>query len=72
MFACGWEEKTLRHFVVDCRELQEIRRRYSLHGTEALEEVLMFMEQNEKKVSRCKKKLEEMWRVRRRRIEQSK
>ena len=49
MFACGGEEKTLRHFVVECRELQEIRRRYGLYGTEALEEVLMFMEQNEKK-----------------------
>ena len=40
-------------------------------GTEALEEVLMFMEKNEENVSRCKKMLEEMWRVRRRRIEQS-
>ena len=37
----------------------------------SLEEVLMFMEKNEEKVSRCKKMLEEMWRVRRRRIEQS-
>ena len=23
---CGGEEETLRHFVVECRELQEIRR----------------------------------------------
>ena len=30
----------------------------------------MFMEKNEEKVSRCKKMLKEMWRVRRRRIEQ--
>ena len=68
---CGGEEETPRHFVVECRELQERRRRYAVYGTETLEEVLMFMEKNEKKVSRCKKILEEMWRVRRRRIEQS-
>ena len=43
---CGGEEETLRHFVVECRELQEIRR-YGVYGTEALEEVLMFMEKNE-------------------------
>ena len=67
----GGEEETLKHFVVECHELQEIRRRYGVYGTEALEEVLMFMEKKEEKVSRCKKMLEEMWRVRRRRIEQS-
>ena len=67
---CGGEEETLRHFVVECRELQEIRRRYGVYGAEALEEVLMFMEKNEEKVNRCKKMLEEMWRARRRRIEQ--
>ena len=67
----GLEEETPRHFVVECRELQEIRRQYGVYGTEALEEVLIFMEKNKEKVSRCKKMLEEMWRVRRRRIEQS-
>ena len=51
---CGGEEETLRHFVVECRELQEIRR-YGAYGTEALEQVLMFMEKNEEKVNRCKK-----------------
>ena len=40
---CGGAEETLRHFVVGCHELQEIRR-YGVYGTEALEEVLMFME----------------------------
>ena len=68
---CGGEEEILRHFVVECRELQGVRRRYGVYGTKALEEVLMFIEKNEEKVSRCKKILEEMWRVRRRRIEQS-
>ena len=57
----GGEEETLRHFVVECRELQEIRRQHGVYGTEALEEV-MFMEKNEEKVNRCKKMLEEMWR----------
>ena len=52
-----------RHFVVECRELQEIRRRYGAYGTEALEEILLFMEKNEEKVDRCKKMLEEMWRM---------
>ena len=46
---CGGEEETLRHFVVECRELQKIRRRYGLYGTEAMEEVLMLMEKNEEK-----------------------
>ena len=67
---CGGEEETVRHFVMECRELQEIRRRYGVCGTEALQEVLMFMEKGEEKVDRCKKMLEEMWRMRRRRIEQ--
>ena len=66
---CVGEEETVRHFVVECRELQEIRRRYGVYGTEALEEVLLFMEKNEEKVDRCKKMLEEMWKMRRR-IEQ--
>ena len=65
----GGEEDTLRHFVVGCHELQEIRR-YGVYGTETLEEVLMFMEKNEEKVNGCKKILKWMWRVRRRKIEQ--
>ena len=46
---CGGDEETARHFVMECRELQEIRRRYGVYGTEALEEVLMFMEKSEAK-----------------------
>ena len=65
---CRGGEETLRHFVMESRELQEIRRRYGVYGTEALEEGLMFMEKNEEKVNRCKKMLEEMWRVRRRKL----
>ena len=65
----GWEE-TVRHLVMECGELQEIRMRYGVYGTEALEEVLMFMEKSEEKVDRCKNMLEEMWRMRRRRVEQ--
>ena len=63
---CGGEAETVRHFVMECRELQEKRRRYGVYGTEALEELQMFMEKSEEKVNRCKKTLEEMWR----RIEQ--
>ena len=66
---CGGEEETGRHFVMECRELQQIRRQYGVYGTEAPEGVLMFMEKNEEKVDRCKKMLEEMWRMRKR-IEQ--
>ena len=66
---CGGEEETVRHFVMACRELQEIRQ-YGVYGTKALEEVIMFMGKSEVKVDRCKKMLEEMWRVRRRRSEQ--
>ena len=51
-------------------ELQEKRRQYGVYATEALEEVLIFMEKSEGRVDRCKKLLEEMWRMRRRRIEQ--
>ena len=64
---CGGVEENVRHFVMDCGELQEIRR-YGVYGTEAPEVVLMFMEKSEEKVDRCKKMLGEMWR--RRRIEQ--
>ena len=28
---CGGEEETLRHFVMECGEAQEIRRRYGVH-----------------------------------------
>ena len=66
---CGGEEETVR-FVMECRELQEIRRRCGVYRTEALEEVLMFMEKSEERVDRCKKMLKEMWRMRRRGIEQ--
>ena len=64
---CGGEEEAVRHFVMECGELQKIRRLYGVYGTEALEEVLMFMTKNEEKVDRWKKMHEEM---RRRRIEQ--
>ena len=44
---CGGEEETLRHFVMECSELQEIRRRYAVYGAEALDQALMFMGENE-------------------------
>ena len=49
----GGEEETARHFVIEGGELKEIRRRYGVYGTEALEEVLMFIEKNEEKVDQC-------------------
>ena len=33
---CGEEEETAKYFVMDCRELHEIRRRYGVYGTESL------------------------------------
>ena len=57
---CGGEEETVRHFVVECGELQKIRRRYGVYGTEALEEVLTFIEKSEENLDRCKKMLKEM------------
>ena len=60
----------MRHLVMECCELQEIRRRYGVYGTEALEEVLMFMEKSEERVDGRKKMLEEMWGMRRKRIEE--
>ena len=62
---CGGEEETVRHFFMVCLELQEIRKRYGAYRTEALEELLMFLEKSEENVDRCKKMLEEMWRMRR-------
>ena len=66
---CGGEGETVRHIVTECHELQEIRRRYGVYGTEAPKEVLMFIEKNEEKVDGCKEMLKEMWRMRKRRIE---
>ena len=68
---CREEKDSVRHFVMECGELQEIRRQYGVYETEALEEVLMFMEKSEEKVNQFKKMLEEMWRMRRR-VEQLK
>ena len=58
---CGGEDETVRHFVMECREVREIKRRYGVYGTEAVEEVLMFMEKNQENVDRYKKMLEEIW-----------
>ena len=68
---CGGEEETVRHFVMGCGELLEIRRPYGVYGTKALKEVLMFMEKSEEKVNKCKKmlKLRRVLKMRRR-IEQ--
>ena len=69
MWRRGENRESLCYFVMECHELQEIRR-YGVYGTEAWEEVLMFVKKSEEKVDRCMKMLEEMWRIRRRRIEQ--
>ena len=53
---CGGEEETVRHFVMECGELQEIRRRCGVYETEAPQEVLMFMEKSEEKVNSCLKR----------------
>ena len=31
---CGGEEETVRYFVMECGELQQIRRRYGVHAME--------------------------------------
>ena len=67
---CEGEEETTRPLVMECGELQEIRRRHGVYGAETLEEVLMFMDKNEEKVHQYKRMLEEMWRRRKRRVEQ--
>ena len=66
---CGGGEETVQHFVIECGELREIRERYGVCGAEALEEVLLFGGRSGEKVGQCKKMLEEMWKLRRRRIE---
>ena len=55
---CGGEAETVRHFVVDCRLLQEIRRRYGVYGTEALEEVPLFMKKRKRSTDarRCSRR----------------
>ena len=66
---CGGGEKTVQHFVIECGELREIRERHGVCGAEALEEVLLYGGRSGEKVEQCKKKLVEMWKLRRRRIE---
>ena len=66
---CSGGEETVQHFVIECGELREIRERYGVCGAEALEEVLLFGGNGGEKVEQCKKMLEEMWKLRRRRIE---
>ena len=66
---CGGGEETVQHFAIECGELREIRERYGVCGAKALEEVLLFERRGGEQVEQCKKMLEEMWKLRRRRIE---
>ena len=69
LFSTSGGEETVQHFVIECGELREIWERYGVCGAEALEEVLLFGGRSGEKVEQCKKMLEEMWKLRRRRIE---
>ena len=66
---CAVVERRLSSTFIECGELREIRERYGVCGAEALEEVLLFGGRGGEKVEQCRAMLEEMWKLRSRRIE---
>ena len=50
---CGGEEETLRHFLVECEELGEVRGRCGMEGVLDVGEVLLFRESGREKVRKC-------------------
>ena len=62
-------EETLRHFLKECRGLGGIREIHGIGEADEVEELLLFGDQDKKKIERRKKYLEDLWRERKRRVQ---
>ena len=57
-------EETLRHFLKEWRGLGGIREIHGIREADEIEELLVFCDQQKKKIERRKKYLEDLWRER--------
>ena len=62
-------EETLRHFLEDCRGLGGIREIYGIREADEVEELLLFSDQDKKKIEKRKKYLEDLWKERKRQVQ---
>ena len=63
-------EETLRHFLKECRGLGGIRKMYGIREADKVGELLLFGDQDKKKIEKRKKYLEDLWRERKRQMRQ--
>ena len=61
-------EETLRHFLKDCRVLGDIREIHGIREADEVGELLLFGDQDKKKIEKFKKYLEDLWRERKRQV----
>ena len=61
-------EEALRHFLKDCRSLGGIREIHGIRDADEVEELLLFGDQD-KKIEKTKKYLEELWKERKRQVQ---
>ena len=54
-------EETLRHFLKDCHGLGGIREIHGIREVDKVEELLLFGNQDKKKIEKRKKYLEDLW-----------
>ena len=67
---CGDVEESVAHFVTECAVLEEVRERIGVTREDALEEILLYRKKTEEKVEISIPLLKEMWRRRRREMDQ--
>ena len=63
-------EETVAHFVTECMVLEGVREQFGVTREEVLEEILLFRGRTQEKMERSIALLEEMWRRRRRKMDQ--
>ena len=66
---CGAGEDRVAHFVTECEALDGVRRKFGVGRGDPLEKVLLFGGRTGEEVERTTKMLEEMYRARRKKIE---
>ena len=61
-------EETRRHFLKECRDLGGIREIHEIREADEVEELLLFGDQDKKKIEKRKKCLEDLWKERKRQV----
>ena len=64
-------EETLGHFLKECHCLLGIREIHRIREADEVEELLLFGDQDKKKIEKRKKYLEDLWKERERQVRES-